>query len=341
MPHKLRAPFVILILFASVQAATAQSQSTQWNRLVVEANKEKSENGNNLRAERLLISALSLVPEDSDPRKGLTVHMLAEFYYERGLFQSARPLFLRDIWLKKPLGDRYPGLVYDLLPLATIETDSGRTDSAEKYLNWAMEIATRHEMISEQAAALRDLTRIQLNKGNTTQADRFCHLLEGMESTPKTASSLISLAETYLANHDYKTAARLYEKASHCKLSLLLRPDEGNFVANAFNNLARIYLWQKSYLLAEAISRKALTLTDSPGIGVEITEADTNAWLAIALIEQNRMAEALPYLRKAIELRKIYKSRTGACRYLKRDCEILELIQHKADVPKILIKSGL
>ncbi len=129
-----------------------------------------------------------------------------------------------------------------------------------------------------------NLGRIYQSQGKLDLAEQ--QYREALKKDPKSAASLLLLADLSFQVKKYSEAESAYKKA------MKLQPENGDI----YNNLCWVYLDQDIRIEdAEALIRKALTLTPEH----LAYYLDT---LGVILLRQGRTAEAITEIKKAIEL---------------------------------------
>jgi len=324
-----------------VESAPPLPADVRWNQTVVDAFDAK-DCGNFRTAERLFLAAIRLVKRDDDPRKSVTLRMMGDFYVEQNRYSQAIYCYEQDMKLSKSLGEDFPGLIYDLLPLAWMKSSAGQLKQAEQLLDQALKIAELNELIPESADATSQLGCIYIRTGRFAKAQDMLQALLKFEYSIKVADARMNLAQCFSNQHDYVSSVRLLESVADFKEDSLELMNEANSVAGGVCTLGCIYIDQKRYALAEEKLRHGLQLAKKPGISHPAVLANLYSWLAVSLVNQGRGQEAIPYLQKAAKLRidPIANWTNSNARYLVRDRFMLKALQNKTDIPPAMLTTG-
>ncbi|HEY9717563.1 MAG TPA: hypothetical protein V6C69_08840 [Trichormus sp.] len=340
-------PFVQLLFFALLAscaaapavAAPRAKPDLRWNRLMVDGFNCKDV-GEYRIAEQKFVAALGLVTRDDDPRKGVTLRMLADCYQENKKIDAARYCYEQDAKLSLALGEDFPGRIFDLVPLARCLVQQGQLKGAERALLTVIPLARQNDLLPELAEAMEILGCVYLQENEPEQAQDMAQQLEKLPYSIKTVVPCMNLSTCFANKGDIETSTRLLKSAIAFQPKSLHGGTDGNTVGDAICTLGLRYMKRKDYALAEGVLRRGVSLEAAPGFSNLAVLANINSWLAICLIDQQRNEEAIPYLQRSLVLRPRIDANRAASnpRYLSRDRMLLDAIKNKKEIPADALK---
>jgi tetratricopeptide (TPR) repeat protein len=213
--------------------------------------------------------AQTLTAEVRDEEILLLFDRLGNFYKSQGLYDLAKPWFVRCLFVAKArLGNDHPDVATTLNNLAGLYYAQGRYCDAEPLYVQALKLRKRFlgNNRPEVATSLNNLAGLYYAQGRYRDAELL--YVEALElrkrfrrnNSPDVATTLNNLALLYYAQGRFSEAEPLYLEALELRKRLL-----GNHhidVATTLNNLASLYDAQGRYSEAEPLLVQALEVSE-------------------------------------------------------------------------------
>lgn len=289
------------ILFLVLGSVAQAKPAAVWNRLMVSAT-ESCRHGDWAEAERLYMAAMQEAPKDDDPRKNVTLRMLADCYMRCNRPQQASYYYSMDLALQERVSKSYPGVVFDLLPLARIARSRKEYSAAEVILNRAIAVCSHYQMETELAEAYEILACAYIDTGKIAAAKRLALELQ-KECTRRKMVAILTIAYRFYEIPDYESAQQLFEFITNAGAAEIFKTEQANQVTGAASTLAFLYLRKRMIAAMETSLKFGLSFEKKPGITNLAILANAQALLAACRLMQHRRAEAISILRTAINNR--------------------------------------
>ncbi|PZO10268.1 MAG: tetratricopeptide repeat-containing protein [Leptolyngbya foveolarum] len=265
-----------------------------------------------------LLENLDAVTEKNKQHSNIanSLNSLARLYYLQGLYDRAKPLFIKALEINRTeLGDRHPDTATSLNNLALLYESQGRYGAAEPLYVQALEISKAElgDRHPNTATSLNNLALLYESQGRYGEAEPL--LVQALEIRktelgdrhPDTATSLNDLAGLYKSQGRYGEAEPLYVQALEIYKAEL--GDRHPDAATSLNNLAGLYKSQGRYGEAEPLYVQALEISKAE-LGDRHPDTAGSLFNLAALYHQTqRHQQALSYIQQALD---IYRPTLGS-----------------------------
>ena len=301
--------FCLSLALTSCGTQTLYDRGSELDRLISSGSKALSDKQYS-QAEAIFLELMKKA-ERSNPNSreyNLSLHKLAEVYFEQGQYTKAEPLLQKGLALdKKRLGEDHVEVGNTLNNLGEVYREQHLYADAEHFHREAVRIREKARGPNDHLVAHSsyNLGRLYFQQNRLREAEPWyeralaiwANSLEPADF--KIASTCFELAETQLSLGHFSEAERSYECAEP-GMQKLFRPPQAVGALTFWNHFALAYANQRKFSQAEPLFERSLAAAEQIyGPEHEVVAAAASS-LAQARVDQRKYGEAAPLFRRAI-----------------------------------------
>lgn len=255
--------------------------------------------GDAKKAEQFFLQALALEKENNNPGGVATAaNNLAAIYFRNGDTEKSLVYFQQALKMNQAIGAR-EGEATALNNIGAVYDNQGRIEAALDHYHRSLRIQEELDNKPKIATCLNNIAAIYNNQGQTGQAvsyfTRSLHIREAINDTRGMAQSLNNIGAARFKQGRLQDALELYKRSLQLYRKAGVKPG----IAYALNNTGFVF-----YTLGrtdEALTnfREGLAIYDS--IGDKRGISNSQYYIGMALVQQHKAAEALPFAQLALE----------------------------------------